>query len=634
MPLPFIKSKEERAKEKELKSRDVKFSDYSYLVAAKPREKYVFHSDYFDIDGCVATILSFHHMDGATDGYPAFWGIGRIPMGLGNDIISISFEQVRRMTKGWVEDHESIAESVNTMNTQEANTSKSTKAMKLKNNKKAQELEVIARELADNAAYLQCQFKLLLKAPTLEKLDEAIIKIGRRYIDVFSSLEAAPFIGEQKYELSTLFQKNDMKTGHPFYFTSPEFAGDYCLVTHGIEDTSGEYVGKMIGDVNNSAVLFAVDNYAHHVVIANENYDDDKSRTPMADRWGSKISQSCMIHNGRVVHIVLDGCKLDELGPKFDKLTYTLDMNSGDVNMFEMFGEPNHELAIFATQMQKLILMAEQAYETTENDRSIIRGSLEEIATKFYIDNRMWYENAKENTHKLRIIGIPHKSVPKLQMFCSYLDTEYTKQLAADVKDGERAHALGILRSTFKNLLSANGDLFNTTTSNAIDGCKTGRRVIYDFSKLRRRGEGIAMAQLVNIIAFACGNLGKGDTIIFHGADKIADRVKEYITDQLDALYDKGGRAVFLYNNIDRMMYDKAFSHYDKADYTVIGTMTPIQVNAYQSNLGQNIPQDLASLVTIKNKKMCYLRRDYTNVVFEEDLLLGLDTQHSKGARV
>ena len=627
------KSKEEKQREKEFKSRDVKFSEYPYLVAAKPREKYVFHSDYFEIDGSVASILSFHHMEGATDGYPAFWGIGRIPMGLDNDITTVSFEQIRRMTKGWVDDHESVAESVNTMNTQEANSSKSTKSMKIKNNRKAQDLEIIAKELGDNAAYLQCHFKLLVKAPTLAKLDSAITKIGRRYIDIFSSLEAAPFCGEQRHELSTLFQVNSKKTGHPFYFTSPEFAGDYCLVTHGIEDPSGEYVGKMFGDVNNSAVLFAVDKYKHHVVVANENYNTDENRTPMADYWGSKISQSCLIHNGRVVHIVLDGCKLDEIGPKFKNLTYTIDMNTGDVNMFEMFGEPKNELSIFATQMQKLILMAEQAYETTESDRSIIRGSLEEVATKFYIDNRMWYENAKENTHKLRVVGIPHKEVPKLQMFCSYLDTEYAKALASDVKDDEKCHALGILRSTFKNLLSANGDLFNTTTSKAIDGCRHGRRVIYDFSKLRRRGEGIAMAQLVNIIGFAAGNLGNGDTIIFHGSEKIANRVKEYIVDQLDALYDKGGRAVFLYNNIDRMMTDKSFSHYDKADYTIIGSMTPIQVEAYQNNLGQNIPGDLASLVTIKNNNLCYLRRDYTNVVFEQDLLLGIP-RNSKGARL
>lgn len=626
------KSKEEKQREKELKTRDIKFSDYPYLLAIKPRERIIFHSDYFEIDNCVASILSFHHMDSANDGYPAFWGVGRIPMGLDNDITTVSFEQIRKMTKNWVDDHTSIAESVNKMNTQEANTSKSTQSMKNKNNRKAQDLEEIAKELMNNAAYLQVQFKLLVKAPTLEKLDEAITRIGRRYIDVFSSLEAAPFMGEQRQELSALFQVNSKKPGHPFYFTSPEFAGDYCLVTHGMEDPTGEYVGRMFGDVNNSAVLFSVDGYKHHVVVANESYNPKLKMMPIADYWGSKISQSCLIHNGRVVHIVLDGCDLDLLGPKFDNITYRLDMNTGDVNMFEMFGEMKNELSIFATQMQKLILMAEQAYETTENDRSIIRGSLEEIATRFYIDNRMWYENAKDNVHKLRVVNIPHKSVPKLEMFVSYLETEHRKALTALARDDERTHALGVLKSTFRNLLSSNGDLFNTITSDSIDGCRHGRRVIYDFSKLRRRGEGVAMAQLVNIIGFATGNLDKGDTIIFHGTEKIANRIKAYIIDQLDALYDKGGRAVFLYNNIDKMMTDKEFSHFDKADYTVFGTMTPVQVEAYQTSLGLTIPGDLGRLVSIKNENLAFLRRGYTNVVFEQDLSLGI--AKSKGARI
>ena len=626
------KSKEEKQKEKELKTRDIKFSDYPYLVAIKPRERYVFHSDYFEIDNSVATIMSFHHMEGATDGYPAFWGIGRIPMGLDNDITTVSFEQIRKMTKNWVDDHTSVAESVNKMNTQETNSSKSTQSLKNKNNRKAKDLEEIAKELMDNAAYLQVHFKLLVKAPTLEKLDDAITKIGRRYVDVFSSLEAAPFMGQQRQELSTLFLTNNKKVGHPFYFTSPEFAGDYCLVTHGMEDPAGEYVGRMFGDVNNSAVLFSVDGYKHHVVIGNESYNAKLKMMPMADYWGSKISQSCLIHNGRVVHIILDGCDLDLLGPKFEKLTYRLDMNKGDVNMFEMFGEMKNEISIFATQMQKLILMAEQAYETTEADRSIIRGALEEIATKFYIDNRMWYENAKENQHKLRVVNIPHREIPKLEMFVAYLNTEHKAAITAEARDDERIHALGVLKSTFSNLLSSNGDLFNTITSDSIDGCKHGRRVIYDFSSLRRRGEGVAMAQLVNIIGFAVGNLDRGDTIIFHGTEKIANRVKQYIIDQLDALYDKGGRAVFLYNNIDKMMSDKEFSHFDKADYTILGTMSPTQVEEYQKSLGLTIPGDLGRLVSIKNENLAFLRRGYTNVVFEQDLSLGIEKK--KGARI
>ncbi len=625
------KDKDNKNKVKELLSTDLHFEDYGFLLACKPREKYIFHSDYFQVDNGYGAVLSFFHMEGAKDDYPPFWGVGRMPTGLGDDIVCIGFEQVRRMTKQWIDDHETVAEGVATANNKEL-TKAGTQTTKQKSGRKMQDLQEIASELNNNAAYLQCQFKLLIKAPSLERLEAAQVEITRKFTDIFTSLDAAPFMGQQREELSGLFAPMSKKMGNPYYFTSTEFAGAYDLVTHGIEDPDGEYVGKMFGDVNNSAVLFAVDNYPHHIVVANEFYREDLNRTPVADYWGSKISQSCLLHNGRVVHFILDGCDLDILGPKLEGITYRLDMNTGDVNMFEMFGEPGTELSVFANQMQKLILMAEQAYETTESDRSIIRGSLEEVATRFYIDNRMWYENAQEHLDKLRVINIPHKSVPKLQMFVAYLDTEYTKSLAASVQDAERSHALGVLRSTFRNLLSSNGDLFNTTTNDQIDGAKKGRRVVYDFSSLKHRGQGVAMAQFVNIVGYAVGNLGRGDVCIFHGTEYIADRVKDYVKDQLSILHDKGGRACFLYNNLDKMFHDRMFSEFDKADYTILGAMSSNQVESYQKEMGQKIPSDLARLITTKNQNISYIRRDRFNVVFEQDLQLGLPK--TKGMRV
>ena len=57
MPNPFKrKPKEER----------YSFKNYPHLLVMKPAEKYVFHSDYFEIDDGFATILSFFHIEGAT----------------------------------------------------------------------------------------------------------------------------------------------------------------------------------------------------------------------------------------------------------------------------------------------------------------------------------------------------------------------------------------------------------------------------------------------------------------------------------------------------------------------------------------------------------------------------------------
>lgn len=631
--LDVVKTNDKSSNSKQLKDKNKKdesLSAYPHLLEIKPKEMYIFHGDYFQVDDYYGCVLSFFHTEGSSDNFGPFWGISRIPGGLADGVTTVGFEQVRRMTEGWLSEHQSTSEGIAQMNENEQNRGGSNTS-KGKARRTSDDLEVIARELQDGAAYLHVHYRLLVKAPTLEKLDDAISKIDRMYIDRFATLKAAPYVGEQRSELSNLLAKNSKKKGTGFYFTSTELAGSYNLVTHGLEDPTGEYIGYMVGDVNNSAVLFDVNRYKGRVVVVNENFNEKLGRVHISDMWGSKLSQACMLNNGRVVHIILDGANLDKLGPKFKRLTSKIDMSHGDVNMFEMFGKHEDELMIFPMQMQKLTLMAEQLCETSDSDRALIRGSLEDVATKFYIDNRMWYDNAVQNRDKLRIVGIPHEQVPKLEMFVSYLETRYKALVAQAHRDEELLHAVNVLRMTFKSLLSNNGDLFNTTTKPSIDSARNGRRVIYDFSKLIQRGSNIAMAQLVNVIGFAVGNLGRGDTVIIHGAEFISDSVKPFMNAQFDRLFEKGGRVAYLYNNTDKMLADKSFNQFDKADYTIFGNMTETSIAEYQTLLGQDIPADLARLITTKGESVCYIRRGFDNVVFKLDLALGIKTVRGAG---
>ena len=620
-----------RAKKKEPK--DYTFSAYPHLMALKPKELYVFHSDYFEIDNSVATILAYFHADGAADNFGPFWGINKIPMGLSEDITTIVFEGVSKMSEGWIQSHQTKAEGIAAMDSNETARS-GTRTSVAQTSKKVRDMETIANELLGGAAYLNLQTRLMVKAPTVEKLDYALEAIDRLYKDRFGTVNVAAYGGEQRAELSRLFALNEKKIGKGFYFTSTELAGAYSLVTHGLEDPGGEYVGYMVGDVNNSAVLFDVDQYEHHTVIINENYHEKLGRVHVSDMWGSKLSQSALLNNHKVVHILMNGCDMDKLGPKFETMTYKIDMHHGAVNMFEMFGDAKDEMSIFPSQMQKLILMAEQAYETTESDRSIIRGSLEEFATKFYVDRKMWYENAKEHRDRIRVVGIPHNEVPRLQEFVAYLEMGYKQQTMSEARDPKKLTAMNILALTFRNMLSSNGDLFNTITSDAIDGVRKGQRVLYDFGNLMMRGKGVAMAQLVNIIGFAVGNLGLGDTVILHGTNLIDNGVKDYIDSQFSHLFAKGGRVVYSYDSTDAMLADKQFCHFDKADYMIFGNMTDTAVAEYQSLLGQEIPPDLASLITNKSDSVCYIRRGFDNVVFKQDLALGVNLKEQKAARL
>lgn len=618
---------------KERKSQsDMSFAGTPFLKEFKPKEAYVFHSDYFQVDTYYGTIMSFFHQQGAKDDFGPFWGINRIPAGLDKGVMTLNFEQVRRMGEGWIADHQTAAEGIAQMN-ENSQGEAGTNTSRQKARQSADDLSIIAQELNDGASYLNVQNRLLIKAPTLEALDDAVSKIERLYMDRFGTMHAAPYTGEQRQEMANLFSKNARKRGKGFYFTSTEFAGSYSLVTHGMEDPGGEYVGFMVGDVNNSAVLFDVNNFKHHAVVASEQYNTQRGRVHVADMWGSKASQAALLDNGRVVHIILDGADMDALGPKLENLTYRIDMNQGDVNMFEMFGDENDELSIFPAQMQKLVLMAEQAYETTDNDRSVIRGSLEDIATKFYIEQKMWFENAKDNRERLRVVNIPHNEVPKLETFVSYLDMEYKAITNRTARDEEKVHALSVLSTTFKNLLSNNGDLFNTSTNPTIDGVKDGRRVIYDFSKLMMRGRGVAMAQLVNVIGFAVGNLGDNDVVIIHGAEIIDKGVRDYINTKFEHLFNQGGKVVYLYNSMDKVLDDQDFNHFDKADYTIFGNMSDNVVVRYEKLLGQEIPMDLKNLITKRDSAVSYIRRGFDNVVFQQDLQLNPPKEEVKRTR-
>lgn len=617
------KNKEEKAQE-ELDKKRVTWASYPFLDTIRPKERYRFHSDYFEIDGGVGSILTFIHRDGANDGFPAFWGVNMIPGGLDADITVILLKQTRRKNDAWIATNQSRTERVTKQNADEQEKA-GTKLNKQKVQMENDDLDVVSSELHDGAAYLHVHFRLLVKAPTLEKLDMAIDKIKRLYVDRFKTLNVEHYPGEQRKELNAFWKRNEMKRGRGYYFTSTEYAGNYNLVTNGLSDYDGEFVGSMIGDVNNSAVLFNVNGYEHHVVVANGSFHNGLNRVYVSDLWGSKLGQTTLLNNNKVVHIVLDGLNIDDVSLPLDNITAKINMQTGDVNMFEMFGPVERELDIFSSQMEKIKLMAEQAFETTDGDRSIIRGSLEEILTKFYISEGMWVENAKENREKLRVVGIPHHEVPTLDRFTIYLDTRHKALLNAAAQDTELLHAYNVLRSIFKSMLSNNGDLFNQITKQEIDKVIEKPRVVYDFSSLMLRGEGIAMAQLVNIVGYAVGNLGAGDTVVIHGVERIKSKsVKDYMVSQFEHLYQKGGRVAYLYNDVDKMLDDKAFNEFDKADYTILGNMTETVLDRYQKSLGQTISPDLANLLTRKGSNISYIRRDYDNVVFRQDLSLGL----------
>lgn len=622
--------RKEKEKEKNTKSNDKdRIRDYPLFRAIKPKSKFLFRSDYFQIDGYYATILTVMHHKGADDNLGYFWGIQLIPRNIGNDVSVRRIEHVGRMSESWIDSHQGRAEGL--LNNQASETERDgSLTARQKLSKQQQQLVDIANDLMNGSSYLRVAIRLLVKAPTLERLDDAVNKINRQYKDRFDTVFAAPYIGEQKRELSNLLSKVEGKMGKNFMFTSSEFAGSYSLVTRGIEDPNGEYIGQMEGDVNNSAVLMDIDNYDSHVVIAGRaeaqtlsGWDFQGQRG--VDVWGVKLGMNALLRNRRVVHLVLNRGKIDRVGIDLSDITSNINMTRGDINLFELFGTKDQELSVFPAHLEKLYLMVEQLQPMTEDKRARIKGALQEVLNDFYVDKRMWARNAQENRHALRLVGIPHNQVPKLPEFQAYLDMEYHAQVQARNKDPEVMNAYGFLRTAFRDMMDSNGDLFNTTTSKIIDRAAVSSRVIYDFSSLLKRSRGVMMAQFVNALRFSVGSLRQGDVVILHGVEQLAPGVKQYVRDQFDQLNDNGVRVVFIYNSVERMIKDREFNQFENADYTLLGGMSKSTIEEYEDTLKQEVPVALKTLLEHKEKYRYYLRRGFDNVVFASDIQMGFD---------
>lgn len=595
-----------------------------FLNKITARKGYVFNSDYFQIDNGYATILTVFNKTGSDDNLSPMWGINLIPRNLGDGVTTRLLMQVNQAEQKWVDQKQSKADDVSSSETAEVARSNRTKDSIL-NNKKQKSLVQIAEDLAAGDSYLFVAFKVLIKAPSMSELDSAVDRLKRLYDTLFGAVYLTAFDGQQRTDVENLFKAGQDQLGKNYMFTSTEFAGVYNLVTHGIEDVGGEYVGQMREDVNNAAVLWDINNFDRHAIIATENrastisYPDRYKWYRSSSLWGVKVSQAALVNNHRVVHFVLNGDRIGEIGVDLSDITSYVAMDKGDINPLELFGIDDDELTIFSTHVEKLVLMLKQLEPELDD---IALNLFRSQVSKFYVKQKMWVTDAQHNRENIRIVGIPHEDVPLLQKMYMYFEVAYKAYINSNAVDPNISQALLRLRGLTKNMMEINGDLFNKPTSSHIDAASVSPRVIYDLSSLVQRGTGVAMAQFVNVLGFATTSLQDGDVILIHGADLIDVGVKSYLKQCIDTLYAKKVRAVFIYDSVEKMLANTDLNKLDSADWVLTGFMSKPEIATYQERLGVNIPMTLINAVTNKNHTQFYLRRGFDNIIFDNDLIL------------
>lgn len=635
-----------------------------------PRHGYLIASDYIQLDDDTwMSVLDFIHDDGVEENWNTFWPLARIPkipMEKSDQVEFVFVDSLDRKSPTWVDHHLRSAGGAVDMAKGEVDSkavsSGDTTAHKVR--RSVSDMDIITREIQSNAAYLQVQMRLIVKANSLNALDRAIRAVNRQYDDRFETLRVIAADGEQEPRLREIVgvPPEDMG-GKSVYFTSTELGGAYELMTHGLRDPGGEYVGQMYGDYNNSTVLIDFERTRDDTIIAMngraEETEDWKRLHPdqptnsmnLGHLWGVKIAQSAVLHGHRTVVFGLDETDVSAIGMPLRNLTTRVDVSQGDVNMFEMFDPPingaehmdpaefeRRRLAnlplVYSSQMGKLQTMT-RMMASDDSVNSITDAALTKVLTLFYKDQRMVVDDMKNHLQDLRMTRIPHGEVPQLSMFVNYLDSELDALRRSRTTDPSLLQTYNYLYGMYRNMLDKDGDLFNTTTNDDVDRVRRSNRVIYDFSRLLGRGANTAMAELVNVFDYAVATLRAEDTIIIHGVETLTEDARAYIAGKQAELKRRGIHIVYIYTNgPDGALEQSDFNHIAGSGMTIFGTMTADNVARYEQLKGQAMPQDLKrDIMSDQSTGLCYVHRGIDNVLFVQDLLLGYNINRSDRRR-
>lgn len=619
-----------------------------------PRQGYEFYSDYFKYGKRYGRILTLIPDDQADRELPAFWHVLLIPQSrVLNDPINERaetavhgahgqlFAMLENKSKKWTGDHQSKADTATDM---EANTTEGARQERHVSTRRNDNW-IIADDLARGDMYGSTEYKVMITARKLTDLDIATDRYKNQISNSFDGTHFEVYQGQQRDDFHNLLRSADVQIGQHPMATSSEYAGGYGILTRGITDPNGDYIGQMIGDINNTAVLMDLDNYNERVVIGHSakpamlhvTSDEFDAGTRASTLLGVRLAQSALINNHRVVHMVLNSAKPQNIGANLDDITTVVPLNHGAVNPFELFGKKSEELSVFPAHVEKLRLMIKQISPSVDD------VDLNEVFTNviqhYYEDQRMYVPNPEKNRDKLRLVGLPHNQYPKLDKFVAYLNQEM--DAAAQVNNQRLVSRIERVRSAFSRMYRDNSALFNVYTDETVDDASTSPQVVYDFSGLSDVGIGVVMAQFVNVLKYATDTLEDGDVVILHGASELADSVKDYVQNVFTKLTQRGVRLVFLYDSAKSAIDDAEFNEMTFADWIMLGGFNKPTIDAYQKLIHQNLPSGLVKNILDSaggdyGDSVYYLSRGIDNVLFALDMSMGTRnggqlSEHPKG---
>lgn len=624
----------------------------THLEEIKPVGNLKFYGSHIRVDGAYASILTFVVTPGVTNSLRPMWGIDLIPKFKSNaeelnDKVDVKLMMnISRRSNKWAEDKITNAKEVS--DSGEADTARTNQAVENKRFRlRAQQTDEIATELSHNASYLDLSIRIIVKAPTLDLMEEAIFSLQAYYTTIFSTdVSLVPFYGEQDKEYRSMFNLAEDMIGENYQLTSTELAGSYPFVTRGINDDDGTYVGSLTGEVNSDPVLLNTlkfDDLA--VVCASGRAEDVSSRYRKQEHhfkastaWGVKYAQDALMRGSKVVEFVLNQEDPRKIGASLQTATQHFNVASDDkvgINMLESFDQIGNEHIAFTSLIHKIQTIAKQfSVQQFEGDTSQLNNQdlqrMGDLLEQFYISERMWAEDAKENPDSLRLLGIKSSDVPRLSKFIPFLRS-HTEELKAKIARGEASETdiqiADKLLSLFREMADRYSYLFDKYTSINRQQVAVTPRVIYNFGSLESDNRRALMGQFINTFEFGVRSLGAGDVLTIYGVDLISPSVCEYLNNRFKQLNARGVKIVLLYDDSNIAFGgEKAHKYHNQwisnATSLLTNSMSVKARAKYEELLDITLPASVRSAMGGGYRHIYFLNRGMDSSLFNWDMNL------------
>ena len=596
----------------------------TFLQEIAPLGNLKFYSDYFLTGVNYGAILTFVADAGAVNQLPPMWGSRMIPVTKGTDVQARLIVAFQTRPDSWVESRSAIATEVSeTAHSEAEQANQALEASRSRN--RAMDNRISTGEIAAGASYLDVTYKILLYAPTLASLQEAVADLSRLYKTRFGSARLTQNIGQQQDDFRNMLGPATTQLGHHDGYTSIEFAGFYPFVGKGWRDPDGDYVGISVGDVNNTPVMYDSNSTSSVTLIG------AAGRALMAGRdkpfefsaqaaWQTFYVQNELLQGRNVYELVLNNEDPTEIGTNLAGISGKVPMDVGMINPLQAFGEVEDELAAYAILKNKLKAMLQQLNSDISRDDLML---FDESLDTFYIEQGLWAENAQENRDQLRMVGLDdYSQIPQLKHLSIFMNGRYrlyAEGSATIAPNQDMASGYKRLAGMIRSMQSSYGDLFDTVTTFNDSVIRNKPRKVFPFAKLHQKGADVLMAQFINIFSYIIGELERGDVIHLYGAEAITPGVWDYINQQRTFLQDMDVKLVIGFNDVASMIKNPLFS---SADTVVSGTMSSTDISRYGDSIQGALPTQLINKITDGNPKHFYLRRPTENRVFRWDLIL------------